>query len=175
VAKKKQTPKQSPKPAPKSKPKSKPESEDKTVADKNQPQPGQQSPPKPVGGPADDTSVRAFADKCKELATDVMSGDYMGALKTAGGILSVASDLFGLPNIFGAEAGGEDDATAIDEAKKSLEECKGKAAAAPKAKGAADPNDPNAAGAVPIDLILQVILAILDAIRNRRKPPTPTP
>ena len=170
--------KQNPKPEPKSKPKSAPKpKKEKTVADQNnpQPQPGQQNQPKPVvGGPADDTSVRSLVDKCEELVTDFMSGDYLDGVKAAGSILSVAFDVLHLPNIFGAGAeGGGEVAAALDKAKKSLEECRAKVQAAPQPKGAADPND--LASAVPIDLILQVILAILDAIRNRRKPPAPTP
>jgi hypothetical protein len=174
VAKKKETPK--PKPE-KSKPaKSKPEPKEKTVADENKPQ-QQQNPPGVVGGPADDTSVRGMFDKCKEVATDVMSGDYIGALQSAKTVLSVGFDLLGLPNIFGAgREGAEVSDAEVEEVKKSLEECKAKAEA-PGAKGAgAGDAGADGAGVVPPELIalaIQLMLSLIDAIRKRRHPTTP--
>jgi outer membrane biosynthesis protein TonB len=169
VAKKKETPKPEPGAKPRSA-KSKPEPKEKTVADTNENQ-SQQNQPKPVGGPADDTSVRGFADKCKELAAEVMSGDYMGALQSGKTVLSVGFDLLGLPNIFGAQEGAGDDTAKLEDAKKDLEAARAKASA---------PQSENVAGAAGADakaippelmsLIMQLAMAMLNAFLNRRKP-----
>lgn len=126
--------------------------------------------PPVVGGPADDTSVRAFSDKVKSLVTDAISGDYMGVLKELGSVASVVFDLLGMSNLFGS-AGEEDEEAALVEVEGELQRCKAHFES-PQVVGAAGDPDVKKNPAMVL-AIIQLVTMFIEMIRNRRKPVVP--
>lgn len=146
------------------------------------------APPHVSGGASDDTSVRSFVDTARSALGCVTSGDWSGALRNTGKLLSVATDLFGLPNIFG---GTEEDAKAEAELDRLTEECRAAkdtaiqhAARGRKLSLGGTPHhttgaapamavDPKGIDPAMIMTIVELISQLLKWIHDRRHPPTP--
>lgn len=140
---------------------------------------------KPVGGAADDTSVREFGDKVAELTSLVLARDFIGAVRAFGGVASVVADLFGMGGLFGAKAPGDageagdgtadcsEDEALLDDAVTNCDACK-KSLATPKAaagdagEGDEAPDAKQAAIDKPTILaILDLVMKFIEMLRNR--------